>query len=194
MAKHTIHEEMGGVLTFVGFIWCVFVFGHILPFRLNELGITPRTLHGLVGIAAAPFLHANLEHLISNTVPLLVLLSLLAGSRPQSWAIVASIVLLSGGLLWLFGRPAIHIGASGLIYGLVTYLIIAGFREWRIIPLIVAIVVGFLYGGSLAAGIVPSLKGHVSWEGHLFGAIAGAAVAYWMTKHRDDLRARITPG
>jgi membrane associated rhomboid family serine protease len=118
MARHTIREELVGVLAFVGAIWSVFIIGQVLPFRLESFGITPRTTGGLIGILAAPFLHANLEHLINNTVPLTVLLLLLAGSKPQSWAIVASIVLLSGALLWLFGRPATHIGASSLIYGL----------------------------------------------------------------------------
>src|SRR5688572_8195991 len=118
MARHTIREELYGELAFIGFIWCVFIVGHILPFQLEPYGVTPRTFRGLVGIPMAPFLHANLEHLVSNTIPLVVLLLLLAGSRGRSWAVVTSIVLLSGALLWLFGRPAIHIGASSLIYGL----------------------------------------------------------------------------
>jgi membrane associated rhomboid family serine protease len=185
MARHTIREELYGVLAFVGFIWCVFIVGHILPFQLQSYGITPRTFRGLVGIPAAPLLHANLEHLASNTIPLAVLLLLLAGSRARSWTVVVSIVLLAGALLWLFGRPAIHIGASSLIYGLIAYLIVSGIRELRIVPIIVSVVVGLLYGGTLAAGILPSPASHVSWEGHLFGAIAGAAVAYGQTMDRD---------
>lgn len=181
MARHTIREELYGVLVFVGFVWCVFMVGHILPFQLESYGVTPRTKGGLVGIVAAPFLHANLEHLVSNTIPLVVLLLLLAGSRARSWAVVTSIVLLGGALLWLFGRPAIHIGASSLIYGLIAYLIVSGIRELRIVPMIVSVVVGVLYGGTLAAGILPSSASHISWEGHLFGAIAGAVVACWQT-------------
>src|SRR3954453_6415153 len=103
MAKHSV-RELYGVLAFVSLIWCVFIVGHVLPFRLESFGITPRTIRGLAGIPAAPFLHENLAHLISNTVPLTVLLILLAGSKAQSWAIVASIVLLGGALLWTFGR------------------------------------------------------------------------------------------
>ena len=144
---------------------------------------------GLVGILAAPFLHANLGHLINNTIPLTVLLLLLAGSKAQSWKIVVYIVLLSGTLLWLFGRPATHIGASGLIYGLVAYLILSGIREQRIVPMIISIVVGFLYGGTLASGLVPRLGSQVSWEGHLLGAIAGGVVAYVMTRDRDPMLA-----
>ena len=107
-----------------------------------------------------------------------MLLLLLAGSKAQSWRIVTYIVLLSGALLWLFGRPATHIGASGLIYGLVAYLILSGIREQRIVPMIISIVVGFLYGGTLASGLLPRLGSQVSWEGHLLGAIAGGVVAY----------------
>jgi membrane associated rhomboid family serine protease len=184
MAKHTVREELYGVIAFVAFVWCIFIIGQVLPFRLESFGVTPRTRSGLVGIFAAPFLHANLEHLINNTIPLTVLLLLLAGSKAQSWAIVAYIVLLSGALLWLFGRPATHIGASSLIYGLVTYLIVSGIREQRVVPMIISIVVGLLYGGTLASGLLPRLGSQVSWEGHLFGAMAGGVVAYLMTKDR----------
>lgn len=182
MAKHTVRDEFFGVLTFVGVIWCVFLIGHILPFDLQFYGITPRTLRGLVGIPAAPFLHADWAHIVSNTIPLTVLLVLLAGSRAQSWTVVTLIVLLGGTLLWLFGRPANHIGASSLIYGLIAYLLVSGIREGRLVPFAIAILVGFLYGGTLLAGVVPSLSSHISWEGHLFGAIAGGAIAYWQTK------------
>ena len=185
MAKHTVSEELTVVIAFVGVVWCVFIVGLFLPFHLESFGITPRTLSGLIGIPFAPFLHANLKHLISNTIPLLVLLLLLAGTKPQSWAIVIFIVVLGGALLWLFGRPATHIGASGLIYGLIAYLLVSGIYERRIVPMIISLLVGFLYGGTLASGILPSWGSQISWEGHLFGAIAGVAVAYWLTEVRD---------
>jgi membrane associated rhomboid family serine protease len=179
------------VLAFVGLVWLIFVIGQIPPFDLESFGVTPRTLRGLVGIPAAPFLHENLAHLVSNTAPLTVLLLLLAGSKAQTWTVVAYIVLLSGALLWLFGRPATHIGASSLIYGLIAYLLVSGIREARFIPLIIAIVVGFLYGGTLAAGVLPRWGSHVSWEGHLFGAIAGAAIAWLLTNDRGHSQARM---
>jgi membrane associated rhomboid family serine protease len=186
MAKHTIREELNAVLAFVGVIWLVFIIGHVLPFRIESLGITPRTVGGLIGIPAAPFLHADLAHLINNTVPLTVLLVLLAGSKAESWAIVAYIVFLSGTLLWLFGRPATHIGASSLIYGLVAYLLVSGIRERRIVPMAIAIFVGFLYGGTLASGLLPRWKSQISWDGHLLGAVAGGIIAYAMTSHADE--------
>ena len=193
MAKHSVREEVYGVLAFVGFVWCVFIVGQILPFRLASFGITPRTLKGLVGIPAAPFLHANLAHLMSNTIPLTVLLLLLAGSKAHSWEIVTYIVFLSGALLWLFGRPATHVGASSLIYGLIAYLFVSGICERRIVPMIISMGVGVLYGGTLALGILPSWGSHISWEGHLFGAIAGAAIAYLLTKDRDTSEAPVMP-
>jgi len=148
---------------------------------MDHYGVIPRTPIGLVGIPVMPFLHANFHHLISNTVPLLVLLILLSGSRAESWEVVATIVVLGGALLWIFGRPAVHIGASGLISGLTAFLILSGFLEQRIVPLFIAIVVGFLYGTSLLLGVLPRLHSPVSWEGHLFGAIAGGIVAYALT-------------
>ena len=191
MAKHSVREELGGVLIFVGVVWFVFVVGLVLPFRINSYGVTPRSLNGLVGIPLMPFLHADLKHLLSNTVPLTILLILLAGSKANSWAIVIYIVLLGGGLLWLMGRPMTHVGASGLIYGLITFLLVSGFLEQRIVPLVISVVVGFLYGGTLLSGIVPDLGSHISWEGHLFGALAGVLVAGLVTKRGGQPEAKL---
>jgi membrane associated rhomboid family serine protease len=183
MAKHAPREELHGVLIFIAVVWCAFLLGLVLPFNLNSFGITPRSLVGLIGIPIIPFLHANLQHLLSNTVPLTILLLLLAGSKANSWLTVIYIVLLSGVLLWIFGRPATHVGASGLIYGLMAFLIVSGILERRIVPLVISVFVGILYGGSLLMGIVPRLGSHVSWEGHLLGAIAGVLVARMLTKN-----------
>jgi membrane associated rhomboid family serine protease len=184
MTKHTIRQELFGVLMFVGLIWIVFAVGQILPLRLETYGITPRTLVGLAGIPAAPFLHASLSHIVANTIPLTILLLLLAGSKANSWKIVVYIVLLGGLLLWIFGRPATHIGASGLIYGLIAFLLLSGIWERRIIPMLVSVAVGLLYGGALLSGVLPRWASNVSWEGHLLGAIAGALVAYLLTRNR----------
>lgn len=176
--KHSIRDELHGVAAFVGAVWAVYLLDCVLPIQLVSWGIAPRTLWGLVGIPLAPFLHADLAHLIGNTVPLAILLMLLAGSRTRSWETVAEIVLAGGGLLWLCGRSADHVGASGLIYGLIAFLIVAGFREKRLVPLLVAVLVGFLYGWTLLWGVLPSVGSHVSWDGHLCSAIAGAWLGY----------------
>ncbi len=180
-SSHTIRQELSGVVLFVAAIWAVFFASLGFP-RLDSYGVVPRTTVGLVGIGTMPFLHANLHHLLSNTVPLFVLLVLLAGSRAESWEVVAFIAVLGGALLWIFGRPAVHIGASGLISGLAAFLILSGFLEQRIIPLLIALLVGFLYGGSLLLGVVPRVGSEISWDGHLCGAVAGGIVAYALTR------------
>ncbi len=180
-ASHPIREELFGIAVFIGVIWGVFVVSQFIP-SLNSFGVVPRTLRGLAGIPAMPFLHANLHHILSNTFPLFILLALLAGSKARSWEIVVAIVLLNGVLLWLVGRAEIHIGASGLIFGLITFLILSGFLEGRLVSLAIAVIVGFVYGGMLLWGVLPRLGSHVSWEGHLCGAVAGGIVAYALTR------------
>ena len=180
--KHSIREEVRGVLALVGVVWVAFVIARVLPFELNALGVTPRTLTGLVGIPLMPLLHNDWGHLVSNTVPLAILLCLLAGSRANSFAVVLYIVLLGGGLLWVFGRPATHIGASGLVYGLIAFLLLSGILERRFLPLAISLLVGFLFGATLLSGILPSIGSQVSWDGHLFGAIAGASAAWGLAR------------
>ena len=170
------------MVAFVASIWIVFLLEFIPPLNLVSYGVTPRTASGLIGIPAMPFLHANLRHITSNTPPLIVLLVLLAGSKVNSWEIVIKVTLLGGALLWLFGRTGTHIGASGLIFGLIAFLIVSGLLEKRVTPLLVAIIVGLLYGGSLLSGIVPRIASLNSWDGHLLGAIAGGLVAYQSTR------------
>ena len=180
-SSHTIREEINAVALFVGAIWAVFFISLAFP-ALDHYGVIPRRIVGLVGIPAMPFLHANFQHLLSNTIPLVVLLILLAGSRAESWQVVLDVALLGGLLLWIFGREAVHIGASGLISGLTAFLIVAGLLEQRIVPLLIALIVGFFYGGSLILGVIPRFGSNISWDGHLCGAIAGGIVAYALAR------------
>lgn len=186
--KHTIQQDINGVIAFVAIIWGVFLLECVAPFDLTSFGVTPRTVTGLVGIPVMPFLHGNWQHISSNTLPLLVLLILLAGSKARSWEVVTGIVLLSGSLLWLCGRPATHIGASGLVFGLIAFLIVSGWLERRLVPLMISVVVTFLYGGSLLWGVLPRIGSHISWDGHLFGALAGGLIAVRLTKSPDQVR------
>jgi len=148
---------------------------------LEQYGLVPRSVRGIVGIVAMPFLHGDLSHIVSNTIPLVVTLLLLAGSRANSGAIVMLITLLAGAGLWVFGREAIHIGASGLVFGLIAFHIFSGIFERRFKSIVIAFLVGGLYAGTLMNGVLPFQKG-VSWEGHLIGAIAGAIVALLTAK------------
>lgn len=172
--QHSLRRDLTGIAIFVAIIWIVFLLDRFLP--LEALGLIPRSLSGLTGIIAMPFLHADFKHLIGNTVPLAVTLFLLAGSRADSGIIVVMITLLAGVLLWLFGRTALHIGASALVFGLIAFHVFAGVFERRLTSIIIALGVGFFYSTTFLQGILPFQRG-VSWEGHLFGGIAGAAVA-----------------
>jgi len=179
--SHAIRRELAGVILFIAAIWAVFLASCVFP-NVDQYGVVPRRMVGLVGIPAMPFLHANLQHILSNTIPLFILLILLAGSRAESWEVVVFVGLLGGLLLWIFGREAVHIGASGLISGLTAFLILSGFLEKRIIPLLIALIVGFFYGGSLILGVVPRFGSQISWDGHLCGAVAGAVVAWALAR------------
>jgi len=174
---HSLGRDIKGIAVFIALIWMVFVLDRFLP--LENFGLIPRTLGGAAGIITLPFLHADLQHLTSNSVPLIVLLLLLAGSRANSIDIVVLVSLLAGIALWLFGRTAIHIGASVLVFGLTGFLVCAGFFEKRLLSAFIAIGVAVVYGSTMLAGILPR-GGGVSWEGHLFGAVAGGLVAYYI--------------
>lgn len=175
---YSLKSSLQGVAVFIGFIWLVYVLDLLVPFLpFENFGLIPRTFRGLDGIVTMPFLHKDLAHLISNTVPLAVTLLLLAGSRANSIAIVMTIIVLGGILLWVFGREARHIGASGLVFGLVAFHLCAGIFEKRTISIAIAFVVGVLYSTTLVRGVLPFQSG-VSWDGHLFGAISGGLIAF----------------
>ena len=169
--------EWQRILLFMTVIWGAFLVDWIIPLDFSEWGLRPRTLIGLVGIPLSPFIHASWGHLIGNSVPLVVLLSLLAASRSRTWESVGEIIVLGGGLLWVFGRTAKHVGASGLVYGLIAFLLVAGWRERRPLSLIAALIVGVLYGGTLLSGVLPTAGKSISWDGHLLSAIGGAIIA-----------------
>lgn len=184
-----MRNELYGIGVFVLALWLVFLVDWMIPAELVSWGLIPRRLNGLAGIPLMPFLHASLGHVLSNTMPLIVLMGLLVGSRNSSWRIVIAVVLLNGAILWVFGRNAIHVGASGLVFGLIAFLIVSGIIEKRPIPLAISVLVGLLFGGTLISGVIPRAGSHVSWDGHLAGAVAGSIVAYAMNSYRNAERA-----
>lgn len=140
--------------------------------RLNFFGIQPRTTSGLIGILVSPFLHANSAHLTANASALLVLLFMLFLHRRYRAEETLLLIWFGGGLgTWLIGRPSIHIGASSLVYGLIVYLIAAGWwmKGWK--PVVTAIIVAILYAGAIW-GLFPG-DARMSWEGHVCGALIG---------------------
>ncbi|MCI5189182.1 MAG: rhomboid family intramembrane serine protease [Candidatus Electrothrix sp. AS4_5] len=165
-------------------IWVIYFLDLILPLHLNAHGIIPRTTAGFVGIPLTNFLHANLRHLISNTVPLFVLSLLLTLFYRKIFLEVLVVIIGCGGMLvWLLARSANHIGASMLIYGLAAFLISYGLLKRELIPVIVSVVVALVYGIGMLNGLLP-FHGFISWEGHLFGAIGGVFAAYLFRNKR----------
>ncbi len=150
---------------------------------LGFLGVYPRHLEGLRGILTMPFIHADLKHLFSNSVPLLILgAALIFFYRELALRVFLWIYFLDGFWLWLGGRENFHIGASGLVYGLSSFLFFSGIfrRDTRLIA--ISLLVVFLYGG-LLWGIFPDFLGvEVSWEAHLYGAAAGLLLAWVFRK------------
>jgi len=144
---------------------------------LGQYGIYPRDLEGLRGVVLSPFIHGSLEHLYNNSLPLLVLLASLAYFyRELAWKIVVYGIVLSGLLTWIIGRSNYHIGASGLIYVLVSFIFFKGImtKYYRLVAL--SLMVIMLYGG-MAWYIFPDIDNSISWEGHLAGLIVGFAFA-----------------
>ncbi|RLT21371.1 MAG: rhomboid family intramembrane serine protease [Planctomycetota bacterium] len=175
-----VKKNLISVLAFVGFIWAVYLINvplGLAEFDLNRFGLEPRTLHGLIGIFTMPFLHDGLNHVLGNTVPLVVLLLMLAFTRPNPKRVIICLTVMSGTMLWVLGRHKTHVGASGLIYALAAYLMATGIYERKVVSAITAVLVGVLYGGTLFWGLLPIAAEHVSWEGHLLGAVAGGLFA-----------------
>jgi membrane associated rhomboid family serine protease len=174
-----IHRTISSFLLILGFvitIWLIELVNSQMDYRLNVFGIVPRTSYGLIGIPLSPFLHFGLNHLVSNTIIFLGLSGLIAFRGSRTLLSVSVFIILVGGLgVWAFGRPATHIGASGLVFGYFGYLVARGWYERRPGSILIAIIVIVLYGG-LIVGVLPA-PGFVSWEAHLFGLIAGVLAA-----------------
>ena len=168
-------------------MWLVRIVDATIPYALVDHGLQPRRVSGLPGIVTMPFLHGSFGHLFSNTASLGILLGLLVGSQKSPWKLAALTSLFGATLLWLVGRDANHVGASGLVFGLIGLLIVRGFLHRSLVPVGIAIFVGILFGGTLLSGILPGGKEEVSWDGHLCGLIGGALVAFIATDDRRVL-------
>lgn len=172
---------LGGALAVM---WCIEIVDSLaLGDRLEGGGIHPRRLDGLDGIVWAPFLHAGFTHLLSNTLPFVVLgLLVMAHGRTTWWQVSLAVILVGGALVWLLGGGGNHIGASGLVFGYLGFLIGAALFGRSAKAFGLALVAVVLYGG-LVWGLLP--RRGVSWEGHLFGAAAGAAASYILLRRHE---------
>lgn len=170
------------LFTSIGVVWGVSLYGVFVDRGLPyDLAVVPRQTDGLAGILGMPFVHGSVAHLVANTVPMLVFGSMLLirGAR-YFFAVVAGVAVVGGLALWVFGRQAAHIGASGVVFGLFAFLVVRGLYERRVSSITISVMVAIVYGGSMIFGLVPRDDG-VSWEAHLFGLLAGilaARVAY----------------
>ena len=168
-------------LGFVSMLWIIHVMNWALDLDPWPLGLRPREWSGLVGVITAPLVHSDFGHLFANSVPLATVGAAMLFLYPQSTLRVLPAVYLGPGLLvWLFGRSSVHLGASGLVYGLVAYVFVGGLlrRDRRAIA--AALLVVFMYG-SLAWGLLPIQPG-VSWETHLSAAAIGVLLAFALRK------------
>ncbi len=165
------------LMALVAVMWLSEIVDTALDHRLDGYGIEPRDADGLIGIPAAPFLHAGFGHLISNTVPFLAMGFVIAFKGAARVALVTAIVaLVSGGGTWLVApESTIHIGASGVVFGYATYLLSRGFFDRDFFEIAIGVAVGVIYGGVLIGGLIP--EEGVSWQGHFFGAVGGLVAA-----------------
>ena len=179
------------LLIFVASLWAVEITDALTNLNLDQYGILPRDVTGLRGIPLSVFLHGDFSHLLSNTGPLVVLGGLISlrGHSRLFWSSVF-IVLLGGALVWLVAGivtgDGIHIGASGLVFGYFGYLAARGLYERSLSSILISIAVIAVYG-TIIFGVLPTQEG-VSWEGHLFGLIAGVLYAGLVGK--DDREAK----
>ena len=181
MKKEFVHA-VKFPLFFVFILTCIHLYATLYDVKLSHWGVYPRETNGIYGIFSSVLIHGSWEHLFNNSLPLLVLGTALfhfyKSLAPKVWLYS---ILYTGLLLWLGGRPSFHIGASGLVYALASFLFFSGFIRKHRNLMALSMSVVFLYGG-MVWGIFPSQE-HISWEGHLFGAINGL---FWALYYKDE--------
>jgi membrane associated rhomboid family serine protease len=178
-------RRAGGILgVMLAVLWLVFLINAMFfGGQLDRFGIEPRTLTGLRGIAFAPFLHVGIAHLSANSVGLLLLGGLVLLRNEVDFWVVALVGGIVGGFCtWLFGRPLMHIGASGIIFAYFGYLLCTGIFERHVGAILFSLIAVLSWGG-LIYGVLPGQPG-VSWESHLFGVVGGGCAAWLMAQRR----------
>ncbi len=165
-----------GAAGLVAGIWLAWLGAWLLGWNIDDLGIRPRDAHGLIGILAAPFAHASFEHLMSNTLPLGMLSALMLYAYPRATRYALPLIWLASGLgVWLWARPSVHVGISGITHGLMFFLFLMGLLRRDRLGVALALLVFFLYGGMLMTVLPREVE--VSFEYHLAGAVAGIVSA-----------------
>ena len=184
MHKEKLYSILKYPIILIGIMWFVHSIYSFSGSKLGLLGIYPRQLKGIFGIFTSPFRHGDWHHLISNSIPLLVLMTIIFSfyNRVAIKSILL-IYILTGTSVWLFARDVIHIGASGVVYGLVSFVFWNGIFRRNLKSIILALIVTILYSGYFL-GILPNQEG-ISWESHLFGGIVGIIVSYILKDFKE---------
>jgi membrane associated rhomboid family serine protease len=182
--RRELRVQAAVLLGTVALLWIIEIVDQLaLGGRLDKLGVRPRTISGLIGIPLHPFLHAGFGHLLSNTLGMAIPGWILVNRRPRDFFVVWVCATLVGGVgTWLVGRGVTHIGASGVVMGLLGCLISRGWFERRFLAVLAAIAMLLIWGGTIVAGLFPAGE-HISWEVHLFGLLGGVLAA-WLTRRR----------
>jgi membrane associated rhomboid family serine protease len=168
-------------LYLVFILWAIFLVDALFGLQLGRFGLRPGSVYGLVGVFTAPLLHGGVGHLFNNSIPLLVALTAILYLYPSASLRVIPLIWVGSGLLgWLIGRHNVHIGASGLLYGLLVFVFISGILRRDMRSVSVSLLIWFLYG-AMIWGVLPS-RPHISWELHLSGALMGFILAFVFRK------------
>jgi len=174
---HIVIANMQVSLYIIAALWVINIFNWLCKGYFNRFGILPRHFFGLVGIIFAPILHSNPEHLFFNSIPLFILSALIPVYGYTTFIHLTIFLVLASGLLtWLFGRKAIHIGASSVIMGYWSFLLTEAYKAPSMMTIIVATIMLYYLAGMIFNLFPQSEK--TSWEGHLFGFISGIAAAF----------------
>jgi len=165
-------------ITLLILLWVIEGVDNVLGLNLHVLGIYPREWSGFPGIFTSPFIHSTWGHLASNSMPILVLTSIMVlfYSKVATQSLI-SIMIGTGIMVWLFARPSYHIGASGVVYGLVAFVFWTGVFKKNMKSIVLALIVLTLYSGSVES-MFPNVEKNISWESHLFGAMIGLVTAF----------------
>ena len=188
-----MNASLYSLIGFIGLIMLIEVANNFFDHAFNAYGLVPRTIRGLAGVPLAPFLHGSFAHVQSNAVGLLALGTLAVMRSGSRFPWVCLVIALAGGAaLWVVGRQATHVGASGLVFGLFGYLLFKGILDRSILSILVALVVAGVFGTIILSGLLPTDL-HVSWEGHLCGLGAGFVAAVVIRNEPSPSQRRGTP-
>lgn len=180
-AQPRLSRTIPSAVYMLALMWALYAIDFLL-LNISYWGIYPRSIQGLLGIISAPWLHHSLYHLISNSVPFVILGTLVQWQNPGNFWRITILIIIGGGIgTWLFGSAGNHLGASGLVFGYWAYLITSAYYQRTFKAIAVAVITILLYGG-LLFGLL-DLRTHISWTGHIFGMIAGFFAAKWCVSH-----------